>query len=817
MTKRSFILAGVTHVDLAWKWGAAEMTEMLEVVAVRLLDALDSDPTFKYTLEQVAPYRVLARSRPDLVRRLGEHVRAGRLEMAGCMASTLDTNVPNGESYVRNQLLGIRWVRENWDVEPRTGWLMDTFGINAQVPQILRQFGLRHLVGSRFGGDKRHDAFTARGLDGSQITVIGRDVHSLQLQPRYGAIACCRDWRDLDALFAEADALPGDGPFLVQPLTENELLISLRPYRDAGARNVSRDNEMWTIGTYADFFEQLDRLSPRLPIEHADLNPEFTGCFSLRPTLRLRNRRAEALLIDAEKWACFAGPIELPNLADAWWDMSFVQFHDVFTGSHPTHVYHDVLATLDRIDDAAMQGLLMASQSLLAKNAADDVKPVISDAGTEMLLLFNGLPWQRRSPVELTGIKEPQHIIDFTDSRGEAVAFEMRGDALVVAPATPACGAAALRIRRAAPPTAAPAATAVESTVLENEYLSVHLTAGGGIEQIVWKPTGRVLVEAAGGLLVAQRDDGNFQIESPNGCEVPAIAGTLTLQRVADTALGRCAVLQGAFPKLAWAGPDALLQWSIELSLPFGSPSLRVDVRFDWKGEGTRVRLRLPTTIDSAAAIYEVPFGTVSRRPYGVRDTARGEWPAQRFVLLQDGSHGVALANNGAPGVEVLGGAIITSLVRAPKAVYAGMMPDDTSSGHGRHRFQFEVVPFEGDWETSAVLRVAQELNAPAHVVDSDANACQSDVPSQLSLEPSTVVLSTVKRPEDGVARAAIVRVYESVGRATDVVLRIPAATSAQRTDLREWPGDVIPIVEGAMRFHIRPFEIVTLRVRMFS
>ncbi len=44
---RHYHLVGITHTDLAWKRGFAEMAELLEISVVWLLDALERDPTFK--------------------------------------------------------------------------------------------------------------------------------------------------------------------------------------------------------------------------------------------------------------------------------------------------------------------------------------------------------------------------------------------------------------------------------------------------------------------------------------------------------------------------------------------------------------------------------------------------------------------------------------------------------------------------------------------------------------------------------------------------------------------------------------------------
>lgn len=59
--------------------------------------------------------------------------------------------------------MGLIWLEEHFGVKPCAGWLLDTFGINVQVPQIMKQFGFRHLYANRFGGDKHHDTFYAEG------------------------------------------------------------------------------------------------------------------------------------------------------------------------------------------------------------------------------------------------------------------------------------------------------------------------------------------------------------------------------------------------------------------------------------------------------------------------------------------------------------------------------------------------------------------------------------------------------------------------------------------------------------------------------
>jgi alpha-mannosidase len=169
----------------------------------------------------------------------------------------------------------------------------------------------------------------------------------------------CKNWDDIENVFRKADNLTGPGPYLVIPYTENEMLVSLRPQQLVEERQNTRPDETWRIGNPADFFAALAKTDRILPVVDSDLNPEFTGCFSLRHTIRLRNRVVETRLLEAEKWAALAG-LALGDdspLADAWWELAYVQFHDVFTGSHPTVVYDDVLRVLDRIEGTGKDGV----------------------------------------------------------------------------------------------------------------------------------------------------------------------------------------------------------------------------------------------------------------------------------------------------------------------------------------------------------------------------------------------------------------------------------------------------------------------------
>jgi alpha-mannosidase len=84
---------------------------------------------------------------------------------------------------------------------------------------------------------------------------------------------------------------------------------------------------------------------------------------------------------------------------------------------------------------------------------------------------------------------------------------------------------------------------------------------------------------------------------------------------------------------------------------------------------------------------------------------------------------------------------------------------------------------------------------------------------SWLSLEPSALVLSTVKRPEREEAGDLLVRFYETTGRPCSASIFVHGARAAWRSNLAEDPGEPLSCRAGQISLPVQPFEIVTLLI----
>lgn len=746
---KHYHITGNCHVDLAWLADAAQYACYQEQFIVLLLDLLEQDPDVTYVLEQAYHFRELKKRRPDLLRRLQKYIAEGRLEVVGGMISTADTNMPCAESLVRNQLLGLRWFSRELHADVQTGWLLDAFGCSAQIPQILAEFGMRDMLATRFGGDKHSDVFIARGLDGTDLLVAGRDCFSPNL-PADESTRVFFDFANrvdqVDTLFRKARRSRVEGPVLVDTYIEDESYPTRRMTQQA--RMLKQEAE--AAGDRADFslprnfFAELRQFAAELPVESADLNPEFTGTYSQRVEIKLHNRRAERALLEAEQWLALRGQPPLPE--DLWWDMGFVHFHDVFTGSHPTCVFEDVLRRLDHVQ----------------KTADDALTGLFGEPEGERVCVVNPLPYPRREWVRLADGRE----------------FEAE-----VGP----CAGAVYEPKAAG-------AFSAETTVLENEFLFLAVDSAG--VTLRDKRSGRTILEQAADLLVLQSDTGSFQMEQIEGSELHAWARTVSVQRTGMYTVTVCGRFEGQ------------ADWKLFFTLYPGEEIIRLNIQVDWKAAGQRLRLKLASTLCNAGdGIYEIPFGVVRRRAYTPAFSRKGEWPAQRFAAVEDAWGGLALLNTGVPGVECLGGTLYTTLLRAPAAEYAGMVPDCSSSQHGTHRFSFALMPYIGAWQQAGVVQAAQRFNHPLRTANA-ANAFDS----RLAVDSKHVVFSVLKQAEE--SDGLILRLYESAGTEGDCTVTLPGVSQAFASGMTEAPGAELPFENGVLRLHFQPWQIRTVYLK---
>ncbi|MGA1983512.1 MAG: glycoside hydrolase family 38 C-terminal domain-containing protein [Acidobacteriaceae bacterium] len=146
LAQASIVEAGNSHIDAAWLWPRSETIDVVRRTFTTALQLMNEYPDYTFT-QSAAQYSAwMADKYPELNDQIRQRIKEGRWEIVGGMWVEPDLNIPDGESLVRQLLIGQRYFQQEYGVTARIGWNPDSFGYNWQLPQIYKRSGLDYFV-----------------------------------------------------------------------------------------------------------------------------------------------------------------------------------------------------------------------------------------------------------------------------------------------------------------------------------------------------------------------------------------------------------------------------------------------------------------------------------------------------------------------------------------------------------------------------------------------------------------------------------------------------------------------------------------------
>jgi alpha-mannosidase len=352
-----FLVVPHTHWDREWYLPFEQFRLRLGAVVDGVLDTLEHDDSFtSFTLDgQAIVLEDYVESRPENEGRLRTLLTAGRLEV-GPSYVLPDEILVGGESLVRNLLLGRRVCRR-FGVEPSTaGYLPDSFGHPAQLPQILAGFGIRTFLFSRGLGDEIDDVGVVFRWRAGAAEVV-----ACQMLPHYDNFARLTWYHDAEKrvqaiveAFGELVRSAGGGEIVLANGSDHlpvepelpEILDGLEQTFGAAFR----------IGRYDEHAPEPDGL----PVHEGELVGSrlqnlLRGVNSARLYLKQANERAERRLLSIETAAALRALREeatypAADLRLAWRDLLRNHPHDSICGCSCDEVHRDMLVRYEQLD-----------------------------------------------------------------------------------------------------------------------------------------------------------------------------------------------------------------------------------------------------------------------------------------------------------------------------------------------------------------------------------------------------------------------------------------------------------------------------------
>jgi alpha-mannosidase len=766
-------MIGNAHIDPVWLWQWPEGYQEVRATFRSAIERMEEYPEFSFTCGSIAYYAWVEESDPELFEAIRRRVAEGRWEIAGGWWVEPDCNLPCGESFARQALHAQRWLAARFGRIASVGCNVDPFGHNGMLPQLLRKAGMDSYLFSRPGPHEMSlpgPAFWWQSPDGSRVLAY-RIPHAYFSPADDLAGHVARTVAQLPPGWREMACLYGVGNHGGGPTRAN--LDSIRRLDAEGPVRLE-------CGTARRFLDHLGATG-ELPVVATELQHHAVGCYSAHSGVKRWNRRAERLLLTAERWAAVARvvadvPYPREELGHAWRQVLFNQFHDVLGGTAIEPAYQDAR---DQLGEAASIAGRVANRAVQALSRRIGIA---AEPGMSPVVVFNPHPWPVRADVELE-VGAPTEPARFADEAGRPVPLQAIRP-LATAPdrrrlafpaELPPLGYRTYRLYAAAEAGAAPQPHhATGELVLESSRLRVVVDPRTGwLASLTDKATGAELAPAEReehAVVLADRSDtwshgevayreraGAFECQSVRLLEHGPVRSVVRVtSRYRDSTLTEDLVL----------GRDSGL--------------LEVRATLDWHERLALLKLRVPTALREVTASYEIPYGHVERAADG------GEEPTQTWVdvsgVLPGGRRaGLALLNDGKHAFDVRAGGIGMTSARSP--VYAWHEPreldpdgDYSYLDQGVQRFVYQLLPHAGDWRSAGVVRAAAELNQrPFALLESCHPGPLPQRRSFASVSPGAVVVSALKLSEDP-GDDLVVRAYESAGRPARAEIDLPLA-----------------------------------------
>ncbi len=188
MSQFTIKAVGNSHIDMAWLWPETETVEVVRNTFRTALDLMREYPDFKFTASTAQAYVWMEEKYPAIFQEIEQRVKEGRWEIVGGMWVEPDLNMPDGESLVRQILYGKRYFKQKFGVDVNIGWNPDSFGYNAQLPQIYKRAGIDYFVTQKLLWAHEFTTFPYRlfwwqAPDGTRMMTYFPSTYSGEIEP----------------------------------------------------------------------------------------------------------------------------------------------------------------------------------------------------------------------------------------------------------------------------------------------------------------------------------------------------------------------------------------------------------------------------------------------------------------------------------------------------------------------------------------------------------------------------------------------------------------------------------------------------------
>jgi alpha-mannosidase len=833
-----------SHYDAVWAFTKEDYLYItIELILKPAIDLIEKSD-YKFLIEQTVLLEELERRNPSVFAALKKSIKEGRIEIGGGEYLMADTMIPNGETLVRGILMGKRYIKQKFGVDVPVMWGSDSFGYNAQLPQIYTKAGYKYFAFRRGAYYGQPSEFLWQGLDGTKIL-----THWMPLGYRAGL--------DLLKLQEAFD-------YLKNMAATNRILMpsgsgSIPPQRDTNRAikrwNRTHHDSRMIIAGPSEFFRGLEKEPARLKTRHGELysgrySRVFPHCSSSRIWVKQNLRKYEHLILACERWVTIAWLLGVPyptdEFRDNWKKVLWAAFHDVIPGTGMDEGYKEAADNFAYLQ-IHLEQTLSNFLAVIASNlqTQDDI------------IVFNPLSWTVTNWVEvelgfdrgkikrISGLRSGQEeiaveILESSWYRDDSYQTIKLGFMATVPP----CGYRTYKIVKRTPRRPTGAKIKVTGNTIQNQFFRVNIDPSNGLIEIY--KDGKRLVR--GNELVLEEETGDLYYHRHNLEEAFKTEGgqgvtfgkfRLKGLKINKSPLKAVIDIESEYYSLIW--PYRLLDqlrpvmWRHNFITVTKKITIYCDIpRIDFlttinnRHPQVRMRVKFATSITSPKYSSETQFGVINRRVNQYYDRPRGEWvekpsgiyPALNWIDYADEDKGVTLINKGLPAHEVRDGEIYLTLLRSilmlsTDGITGPAIPTPDAQELKTYSFEYALFAHQNGWRENNAFKPAYEFNYSLMGFQLPRIKGSRLFPNHFSfvdIKPENLILVALKKAEDG--NDVILRLFETKGeKSLGEITLFKEPTSLKVVNLLEEEEEEVKFRGRKIKLWVKPFEILSLKI----
>lgn len=749
-------LIGNAHIDPVWLWNWQEGFAEVRSTFRSALDRMKEFKDFKFTSACSAYYMWIEKCDSEMFKEIQERVKEGRWCITGGMFVQPDCNIPSGESFARHALVSQRYFKEKFGLTAKIGYNVDSFGHNANMPQILKNSGMNSYTFMRpYAHEKELPShlFDWESVDGSRVRACRI--------PFYYNI----DLSSFSA-FYEIEKLAEQKPAMAFYGVGNH----------GGGPTVRLLNEMnkrlgdnFVYSTPDEYFDDTKEIE--VDTIKGELQDYSKGCYSAHHQTKATNRKAENMMYSAEVSSLISAKLvnaEYPSgeYTKAWRNILFNQFHDIICGTSIRETYEDSANMYgESMSIAKRETFLALSQiswnidtignenvEIYKNGGATAAWRNIGESGTPVVI-FNPLPFWIN---EIINVRDLPTCV--TDNAGNLVPSQRVRDSKtkydekhknIFLASVPPMGYSVYRLHfnnEAAMKTSVKAL----NYVIENDILKVSFDRiSGEICEVLDKKSDRYIIKSSSYVVLKDDDSDTW------GHDVSCFGSVSEKAELLSIKVTENGPVRATIRTIQKVGNTEVIR---DYSLVHGSDEINVHVKVDFHDKHKILKIGIPLNSKNCRAYCDIPFGFEEVEANGVEHVT-GSW-----VAISGESSTLGVVTDSVYAFDACDNVLSLTLLRGcmyAEHMWNGDFGRDEFCEYmeqGEHEFDYRIFPYTSP---SDAAKRGQRLNCmPVNIVETFHKGDLNTSFSAIDISAENIVVTALKKHED--SDAYVLRCYEA-------------------------------------------------------